>query len=201
MRRRQARSPARRAPATFDGYVRGDGRVGTRNEIWVLPTVGCVARTAERIAAKMDARRPAGIDGVHAFSHPHGCSQLGADLAGTRAILAALASHPNCGGALLVGLGCEENQLAELVAEIAPERRATLRTLTAQTSADEVAEGCALIEELFALAAAERGAGRARPAGARREVRRVGWPVGADRQSAGRADERCGQRGGRAAWC
>lgn len=141
---------------TFDGYVRADGRVGTRNEIWVLPTVGCVARTADRIAARMDARRPAGIDGVHAFAHPHGCSQLGQDLAGTRAILAALASHPNAGGVLIVGLGCEENQLADLVAEIAPTRRATMRTLTAQASADEFAEGCAAIGELFALTAAKR---------------------------------------------
>ncbi len=144
--------------ATFLGYPRADGRVGTRNEIWVLPTVGCVARTAERIAAACHAERPAGIDGVYAFIHPHGCSQLGEDLAGTRAILAALAAHPNAGGALIVGLGCEENQLADLVAEIAPTRRATIRTLNAQESADEFAEGCALVSELAALAAAKREA-------------------------------------------
>lgn len=142
--------------ATFLGYPRPDGRTGTRNEIWVLPTVGCVARTAERIATAAHAARPAGIDGVYAFAHPHGCSQLGQDLAGTRAILAGLAAHPNTGGALIVGLGCEENQLAELIAEIAPERRATIRALTAQESDDEVAEGSALVAELCALAAAER---------------------------------------------
>ncbi|MES2755042.1 MAG: altronate dehydratase family protein [Pseudomonadota bacterium] len=149
--------PAIPVPATtFLGYPRPDGRVGTRNEIWVLPTVGCVARTAERIAALGHAARPAGIDGVYAYSHPHGCSQLGQDLAGTRAILASLAAHPNAAGALIVGLGCEENQLVELVAEIAPERRATVRTLSAQDSADEVAEGCALVAELCAATAAER---------------------------------------------
>lgn len=150
------RARAKAESATFLGYSRADGRVGTRNEIWVLPTVGCVARTAERIAAACHANRPAGIDGVYAFAHPHGCSQLGADLAGTREILAALASHPNAGGMLIVGLGCEENQVAELVERIAPERRATLRTLTAQSSGDEVEEGCALIEAMFATVAAER---------------------------------------------
>lgn len=134
--------------ATFAGYVRADGRVGTRNEIWILPTVGCVARTAQRIAERSAQSVAGSVDGVHAFSHPHGCSQLGDDLGGTRAILASLACHPNAGGVLIVGLGCEENQLAELLATIPTERRAAIRTLTAQISADEVADGCALVAEL-----------------------------------------------------
>ena len=142
--------------ATFRGFVRPDGRVGTRNEIWVLPTVGCVARTAERIAAKASASLAGKIDGVHAFSHPHGCSQLGHDLDGTRQILASLACHPNAGGVLIVGLGCEENQIKALVEAIPAWRRPAIRTLTAQLSIDEVEEGIALVEELAALAACDR---------------------------------------------
>ncbi|MBW6525124.1 altronate dehydratase family protein [Sphingomonas sp. RHCKR47] len=146
-------STARSAlPATFEGYVRGDGRVGTRNEIWVLPTVGCVARTAERIAARAAAVLGDRVDGVHAFSHPHGCSQLGADLAGTRSILASLACHPNAAGVVIVGLGCEENQVAALLGEIPESRRAAIRILAAQASDDEVAEGVAKVVELAALA-------------------------------------------------
>src|SRR5205085_491823 len=89
----------------FLGYRRADGRVGTRNEIWVIPTVGCVARTAEKIAARAAIRHAGRVDGIHAFAHPFGCSQLGEDLDGTRGLLAALASHPNAGGVLLLGLG------------------------------------------------------------------------------------------------
>jgi altronate hydrolase len=146
-----------RAPTTtFRGYRRTDGRVATRNEIWVLPTVGCVARTAERIAARGAALVGDAVDGVHAFTHPHGCSQLGQDLGGTRAILAALAAHPNAGGVLIVGLGCEENQVAALIEAIPPVARGRVRALTAQASADEVEEGVAIVAELADKARATR---------------------------------------------
>lgn len=136
---------------TWMGYDRG-GRAGTRNEIWILPTVGCVARTAQRIAAASATRHAGRVDGIHAFVHPHGCSQLGDDLGGTRAILAALAAHPNAGGVLLVGLGCESNQLAELVAAIPP-GGPPVRTLAAQALDDELTSGIALVDELVAIAA------------------------------------------------
>jgi altronate hydrolase len=142
--------------ATFQGYRRGDGRVGTRNEIWVLPTVGCVARTAERIAAQAGAALAGKVDGVHAFMHPFGCSQLGEDLDGTRAILASLACHPNAGGVLILGLGCENNQIAKLVETIPEWRRPAIRTLATQRAGDEVAEGVALVEQLAAQAQCER---------------------------------------------
>jgi len=142
--------------ASFMGYRRTDGRVGTRNEIWILPTVGCVARTAERIAAGAAARVVAQVDGVHAFTHPFGCSQLGEDLVATRAILASLACHPNAGGVLVVGLGCENNQIAKLVETIPASRRPAIRTLATQLAGDEVAEGIALVEELAVAAACER---------------------------------------------
>ena len=137
----------------FRGFVRSDGRVGTRNEIWVLPTVGCVARTAQKIAA---AARPVGnVEGIHAFGHPHGCSQLGDDLGCTRAILAALANHPNAGGVLIVGLGCESNQIDALLAMVPAARRDRIRTLRAQGAGDEVAAGVALVDELIAIAGAD----------------------------------------------
>jgi altronate hydrolase len=138
----------------FLGYVRADGRVGTRNEIWVLPTVGCVGRTAERIAAEGARRHLGQVDGVYAFSHPYGCSQLGEDLGATRRMLAALAQHPNAGGVLLIGLGCESNQLQRLLEEVPHTQRAHIRTLVAQQSPDEMAEGLALVSELAEHASA-----------------------------------------------
>ncbi|HYJ52908.1 MAG TPA: altronate dehydratase family protein [Allosphingosinicella sp.] len=136
----------------FHGYRRPDGRVATRNEIWVLPTVGCVARTAERIAAIAHARHARAVDGVYAFGHPHGCSQLGEDLDGTRALLAALACHPNAGGVLLIGLGCESNQLDRLMEEIPEALRGRVRTLRAQSEEDEIQAGLAAVDALVARA-------------------------------------------------
>jgi altronate hydrolase len=145
--------PQRPSARTFKGYVRADGSVGTRNEIWVIPSVGCVGRTAERLAAKTGADLPADVDAVVAFPHPFGCSQLGDDLAGTTRILSALACHPNAGGVLLVGLGCESNQLTGMLDLIPPERRERIRVVGAQASADEMADGQGAIAELVALAA------------------------------------------------
>lgn len=141
---------------SFQGYRRADGRVGTRNEIWILPTVGCVARTANRIAAIASARHRGQVDGVHAFSHPFGCSQLGEDLAGTRSVLAALACHPNAGGVLLIGLGCESNQLDLLMAEIPEALRGRVRALKVQEIEDEIEAGLTLVETLAATAALAR---------------------------------------------
>ncbi|WP_326913988.1 UxaA family hydrolase [Sphingopyxis chilensis] len=133
---------------TFRGYVRSDGRVGTRNEIWILPTVGCVGNLAARVARIAGERHAGRVDGVHAFKHPFGCSQLGDDLGHTRALLAALAQHPNAGGVLIVGLGCESNQLGALLDLIPDERRAHIRTLSAQAVEDDEAACLALVDEL-----------------------------------------------------
>ena len=135
---------------TFLGYSRRDGRVGTRNELWVLCTVGCVARTARRIAEIAGERLKGRVDGVYALTHPFGCSQLGDDLIHTRRVLASLAAHPNAGGVLVVGLGCENNQLAALLdaANLDPTR---LRSFNAQAVGDEVEEGVRALEELGAL--------------------------------------------------
>jgi altronate hydrolase len=141
---------------TFRGYRRGSGRVGTRNEIWILCTVGCVARTAQRIAAEADRRFKGRVDGVYALTHPFGCSQLGGDLDATRTMIAALAAHPNAGGVLILGLGCESNQLSALLESapgLDPER---LRAFTAQMAEDELQEGLKAVEELVAVAERDR---------------------------------------------
>ena len=145
----------------WQGYRRADGRAATRNEIWILPTVGCVALTAEQVARQAQ-QRHAGrmaegrIDGIHAFAHPHGCSQLGDDLAGTRGLLAGLAANPNAAGVLLLGLGCESNQLDELIAAIPLEAQGKLRVLSSQSAGDELAAAAALIDELVEQAATAR---------------------------------------------
>lgn len=137
---------------TFMGYRRPNGRVGVRNEIWVLCTVGCVANTARRIAEKANARFAGRTDGVFAFPHPFGCSQLGDDLAHTRKLIAALAAHPNAGGVLILGLGCENNQLKALLASVPDLDPARLRAFTTQAVDDELEEGLAAVEALVALA-------------------------------------------------
>ncbi|MBO9574133.1 MAG: altronate dehydratase [Sphingobium sp.] len=141
---------------SFQGYRRADGRVATRNEIWVIPTVGCVANAARKIADKIAARHAGRIDGALALSHPFGCSQLGDDLSGTRDLLAALASHPNAAGVLLLGLGCESNQLDPLLEAIDPAARDRIRVLGAQMSADEIGEGVALLDPLAEAAGEAR---------------------------------------------
>lgn len=143
-----APAPTAAGGPVWQGYRRADGRAATRNEVWVLPTVGCVGITAEEIARAARARYGNAIDGIHAFTHPHGCSQLGDDLDGTRALLAGLAANPNAGGVLLLGLGCESNQLDALVEAIAPAHRGKVRVLSSQSAGDELAAAAALIDEL-----------------------------------------------------
>lgn len=151
-----ARGAAAASDIRWHGYARDDGQAGTRNEIWVLPTVGCVGRTAQKIAERARPLLPTGVDGVHAFAHPFGCSQLGGDLDGTRDLLSALAQHPNAAGVLLVGLGCESNQLSALLATMPDGMRARVRAIGAQAAADEVGEGVAAVLELAGMAARAR---------------------------------------------
>ena len=97
---------------TFNGYRRKDGLVGTRNEIWIVPTVGCVNGIASQLAETLrNETGLKGVDAIVAFPHSYGCSQLGEDHENTRKILRDMVLHPNAGGVLVVGLGCENNQL------------------------------------------------------------------------------------------
>jgi len=135
---------------TFAGYRRRSGRVGTRNEVWILNTVGCVNHAAERIAQLGTQRYAGQVDGVYAFSHPYGCSELGDDLRNTRRVLAGLMRHPNAGGVLVLGLGCESNQmdgLLDLAGDVDPER---LRFFNSQEVPDEIEAG---LEHVAALVA------------------------------------------------
>jgi len=145
--------PAIRDSLTFDGFLRSDGDVGIRNEIWIIPTVGCVNEVAQALARRRTERGlPAGIDGIHAFPHPYGCSQLGEDHAATQKILANLARHPNAGGVLIIGLGCENNTMKsfrEVLGEVDPKR---YRFLVAQDCSDEMSTGLQLLEELLSEA-------------------------------------------------
>ena len=124
---------------SFLGYARPDGTVGIRNEIWILPTVGCVNGTAKRLAE---------MTGAKAYTHPWGCSQLGGDLLTTQRTLAGLAKNPNAAGVLIVGLGCENNTMESfrrVLGDIDPRR---IRFLVTQESGDEIEEGLKLIAEL-----------------------------------------------------
>ena len=145
-------TPELSTQASFLGYRRANGKVGTRNEIWILCTVGCVGRTAERIA-RMAAQKHAGrVDNVVAFPHQFGCSQLGGDLDRTRGLIAGLARHPNAGGVLILGLGCESNQLSKLLSGIPEAERERIRYFAAQSIEDETEAGLQAVAELVALA-------------------------------------------------
>ena len=141
---------------TFEGYRRADGRVGTRNEVWILNTVGCVNFVAEGIARSAMARGAEHTDGVFAFGHPFGCSQLGDDLSHTQAVLAGLMRNPNAGGVLVLGLGCENNQMDALLARAGDVDRSRIRFFNSQDVMDERASGLVMIQELVARMANDR---------------------------------------------
>jgi|GEM_PF-67 len=146
-------SLSRHKPAeTFMGYLRPDGSVGIRNEIWIVNTVGCVNKTSEILSREANIRFGGRTDGIFAFPHPYGCSQMGDDLLNTQRILAAMVRHPNAAGVLVLGLGCENNNVSEfkkLLGNYDPDR---VKFLTAQEAGDEIEEGLRLIGELVGYA-------------------------------------------------
>ncbi|MDB4875059.1 MAG: altronate hydrolase [Gemmatimonadetes bacterium] len=144
------------AVPTFMGYRRANGRVGTRNELWVLNTVGCVNHAAERIAKQAAERYAGKIDGIYAFAHPYGCSQLGDDLKNTQRVLAGLLRHPNAGGVLILGLGCENNQLSELMALAGDVDRERVAFFNTQDVIDELEEGTGAVAKLIERIAGDR---------------------------------------------
>ncbi|SFL71163.1 UxaA family hydrolase [Pelosinus propionicus] len=138
-------------PKTFKGYPRANGKVGVRNEIWVVPTVGCVNRTAQLIARGASEKFQAAkhIDGIYEFTHPYGCSQLGEDHTNTQRILADLVNHPNAAGVLVLGLGCENNYIEEFKKVLGPYDANRVKFLVAQDVEDEVESGIKAIYELI----------------------------------------------------
>ncbi len=136
----------------FMGYERSDGRAGVRNELWVVPTVGCVNSIAGAIAAGCQDLAAENLEAVVSFSHPYGCSQMGEDQENTRKALAALIKHPNAGGVLVLGLGCENSNIDVLKDYIGAYDENRIRFLVCQEAEDEVEEGKKLLRELAAQA-------------------------------------------------
>ena len=137
---------------TFMGYRRAKGKVGIRNEIWIIPTVGCVNSIAEKLVRDNQDLVKGSIDGLYTFTHPYGCSQMGDDHATTRKVLAALMHHPNAGGVLVLSLGCENLTDEQMKTELREWNESRVKFLTCQKSDDELADGRKLLEELAEFA-------------------------------------------------
>ncbi len=141
---------------SFMGYRRKDGRVGIRNEIWIINTVGCVNKTSEILAREGNKLYADKCGGIFSFPHPFGCSQLGDDQKTTQLILKGLVNHPNAAGVLVLGLGCENNNIPvfrEILGETDPNR---VKFMSTQENDDEIAEGLRLIGELAKYASEQK---------------------------------------------
>ncbi|MBD5313951.1 MAG: altronate dehydratase [Bacteroides sp.] len=137
--------------ATFMGFERPDGQVGIRNEVWVIPTVGCVNGIAKQIVDRLNAETKAeGVDGIFAFPHNYGCSQLGDDHENTKKILRDMVLHPNAGGVLVIGLGCENNQPKVFEEFCGDYDRSRVKFMVCQeVEGDEVEAGLKILRELY----------------------------------------------------
>lgn len=145
---RCAARAAEKAPK-ISAYVRENGEIGIRNDIWIVNTVGCVNKIAERLARET---------GALAFPHPYGCSQLGGDHLRTQRILCGLIGHPNAGGVLVLGLGCENNHIAALKNVLGAYDEKRVQFLNVQECGDEIGEGIRIIRALQAQAAEDQRA-------------------------------------------
>ncbi|RRD95459.1 altronate dehydratase [Clostridiales bacterium COT073_COT-073] len=132
----------------FQGFQREDGKVGVRNEIWIIPTVGCINNIATMIERRAQSFVKGSIDAIAAFPHPYGCSQMGDDQENTRKILADLICHPNAGGVLVLGLGCENSNIDIMKEYIGNYDDRRIKFLATQQSDDEIEEGLRLVEEI-----------------------------------------------------
>lgn len=149
---------AKRDDLKFNGYKRKNGEVGIRNEIWIVPTVGCVNGIADELIRDFKAQMGElnGIDAIEAFKHNYGCSQLGDDHETTKKILRDIVLHPNAGGVLVLGLGCENNQpdvFREFLGEFDESR---VKFLVTQQVHDEHEEGMKILKELYSLASQDK---------------------------------------------
>ena len=141
--------------ASFKGYRRADGQVGIRNQIWIIPTVGCVNGICEKLAARFREEAEE-VDAVVAFPHNYGCSQLGQDHQNTRTILADMVHHPNAGGVLVVSLGCENNQLDAFRELVGPVDESRVRMFVCQQVDDEIEYGLQQLREIYAVCSRDR---------------------------------------------
>lgn len=135
---------------TFSGYRRSNGNAGIRNEIWIVPTVGCVNGQAQQIINRFQKEvNPENVDAVEVFKHNYGCSQLGDDHVNTQKALASIINHPNAGGVLVLGLGCENNQISQLKKYIGDYDTNRVRFLVAQEVEDEIEAGVELLKVIY----------------------------------------------------
>lgn len=140
---------------TVNAYLRKSGEMGIRNELWVVPTVGCVNSQAQAIAERLSAEG-APVDDIRAYTHNYGCSQLGQDHANTRAALCALIKHPNAGGVIVLGLGCENNQISKLRECLGQYDEERVKFIVAQEVDDEIEEGVAVGRQLLSIMAKDQ---------------------------------------------
>ena len=138
---------------TFKGYIRKNGDVGVRNEIWIVPTVGCVNGIAERLvdALKKETGEE-GIDAIHAWHHNFGCSQLSGDHENTRKVLRDICLHPNAGAVLVLSLGCENNQPDDFMKMLGDYDKDRIKLLITQKVDDEMEAGMEILRELYDIA-------------------------------------------------
>jgi len=135
---------------SFKGYLRADGEAGIRNELWIVPTVGCVNGIADAIINKFKRRADIKkVDSIDVFKHNYGCSQLGNDHENTKMILGNIIKHPNAGGVLILGLGCENNSMPAFKESLGSYDKNRVRFLVAQEVNDEIEEGVDLLKELY----------------------------------------------------
>ena len=143
---------------TVNVFERRNGEVGIRNELWVIPTVGCVNAQAKAIvnAFRKKYGELAGVDGCFTYTHPYGCSQIGEDHERTKLLLQRMVKHPNCGGVLVLGLGCENNRMDVFRETLGDYDESRTRFLVAQDVSDEITEGVKLLGELYENAKNDR---------------------------------------------
>ncbi|VEH15350.1 UxaA family hydrolase [Segatella oris] len=143
---------------SFKGFMRKNGEVGIRNEIWIVPTVGCVNGIAERLARQLEQETQLkGVNAIHAWHHNYGCSQLGADHENTRKVLRDICLHPNAGAVLVLSLGCENNQPEDFMKMLGNYDRERIQLLVTQrVEGDEVEEGMKILRKLYNTAAQDK---------------------------------------------
>ena len=144
--------PEKVEPETFQGFRRKDGRAAIRNEIWIIPTVGCVNDVAKKMVRDNQDLVTGTIDGLYTFPHPFGCSQTGEDHAQTRKLLAALVRHPNAAAVLVLGLGCENSNIPVLMDYIGEYDEQRVKFLQCQDVEDEMETAMGILEELATYA-------------------------------------------------
>ena len=149
------------AAATFKGYRRADGQIGIRNQIWVIPTVGCVNGICEQIVNRFKSTvipstpvipseaKESSVDAIVTFPHNYGCSQLGGNHENTRRVLADMVHHPNAGGVLVVSLGCENNQLDAFRELVGPVDEKRVKMFACQKVEDEIEYGVQCLREIY----------------------------------------------------